>query len=222
MTSKEKIRYLLSAIKEKARISPLGAFYLSLVPIIDADANGGLPDGAPVLFSRSEQRDVLEKFQSDLLIWIIEQDERGAWIALCNLDIEADGSPYDASQSGTRLIKPPSMKTDLEKGVLVINEKPVFLSTKAGKENNPLRLLKTLMKEPDRYWFADEILVDWEQFADKNDVKELKKQKRIPRNRVYNAARALNTKVLDKSDTHDFIEYDTAKYRINPKYLGSL
>lgn len=218
MSSKEKIKHLLNAIKEKARISPLGAFYLPLIPLIDVSENGGLPDGAPVIFSRDEQRDVLEKFESDLLIWIMEQDERGAWIALTNLDIESDSSPYDASQSGTLLIKPYSMKTALDKGVLVINEKPVFICAKGGKENNPLRLLKTLMKEPGRYWFEDEILEDWEGEL----YEEQRLQGRIPRNRIYHAARALNTKVLDASDVHDFIECNTAKYRINPKYLGSL
>lgn len=218
MSSKEKIKHLLNAIKEKARISPSGAFYLLLTPLIDVSENGGLPDGAPVIFSLSEQRGVLEKFESDMLIWIMEQDERGAWIVLLNLDIEADGSPYDSSQSGTLLVKPYSLKTDMEKGVLVVNEKPVFISTKGGKENNPLRLLKTLMKEPEKYWFEDEILEDWE--GKHYEVR--RQQGLIPRNRVYHAARALNAKILDRSNTRDFIDHDTAKYRINPKYLGSL
>lgn len=218
MTSKEKIKYLLEKIKEKARISPLGAFYLPLVTVIDVDANGGVPDGAPVVFSLNEQRDVLEKFESDLLIWIIEQDDRGAWVALCNLDIEAEGSPYDASQSGTLLVKPYSIKTDLEKGVLVVNEKPVFISTKGGKENNPLRLLKTLIKDPERYWFVDEIQEDWE--GKHYEIR--RKQGLIPRSRVYHAARALNAKILEKSGSRDFIECGTSKYRISPKYLASL
>jgi hypothetical protein len=214
MNSKEKIEYLIHEIKERARISPHGAFHLPITYV--------LGEGLAIIFSEKEQREVLEKFQVDGLIWIIEQDKEGAWVALINLDADSDESPYAGSQSGTQLIQPYVLKTNLEKGLLSINGKSVFISTKAGKENNPLRLLKTLTKSSQKYWYEDEILADWEQVIDKDGAKYLRKQKRIPRHRVYHAARDLNTKILKDAGVRDFIEHDTSKYRINPLYLGSL
>lgn len=220
MTPKEKIEHILDKVREKARISPAGFFYVELCPILDIEGNGGIPDEAPVIFSRADQVSILRKLEKDRLLFSIEfeKDYKGAWVALRELDKESDVNPYAQSRSGSELVyvKPPH--TDLGKGILCINGQSVSISTKAGKENNPLRLLKTLRKDPERYWYEDEILEDWEGA----NAKEYEQQGCIPRNRVYSAARTLNTKVLEGVNAKDFINFDTSKFRINPKYLDSL
>lgn len=211
---------MLNQVRERARISPAGFFFVSCSPVLDIKGNRGVPDEAPVTFSQADQVSILQKFEKDGLLFSIEfeKDYKGAWVALMNLDKDDDVNPYAQSQSGTELVYAKPLHTDLGKGILCINGQLVTISTKAGKENNPLRLLKTLMKDPKRYWFEDEILEDWEGV----NAKECKQQGRIPRNRVYFAARILNTKVLEGVNARDFIDFDTSKFRINQKYLNSL
>lgn len=73
--------------------------------------------------------------------------------------------------------------------------------------------MDTLLKEPERQWFEDEILTDWGYTDDE--------QKKLPKNRVYQAALAVNDAVAKATKIKDFIEHNTEKFRINPKYLNS-
>lgn len=101
---------------------------------------------------------------------------------------------------------------DAKRGILRVAGKEVEIS-KGGKETYPLQLLSTLCKEPDRYWFEDEILTDWGH----ND----EEQKDLPKNRVYQAALKVNDIVARAAQLDDFLEHNTEKFRINAKYLKS-
>lgn len=219
MNSKEKLDYFLTEILEVARINPIGLIFIEYIPILDIEGNGGIPDEAPIIISATEKRNMLFKFEQDGLIMTFGEENnhrgnpRGAWIALTGIDRDQTVSPYSLSKSGTQIV---DEDTDLDRGVLRVENQLVQLSTKAGKENNPLRLVKTLMKEPSKYWFEDEILEDWDGVGFET------RKSQMPKNQIYHSAKNLNKKIQEVTGISDYIEHDTSKFRINPKYLNNL
>lgn len=101
-------------------------------------------------------------------------------------------------------------KYDESQNILFFAGKEIELSKKK-KQTDPVLLIKTLLQEPERYWHKDEITDDWGY----NDEDEIKK------NKLYYAARKLNSLVQLKTGIEDFIDHNTDKFRINPKYLKS-
>lgn len=83
--------------------------------------------------------------------------------------------------------------------------------SKKKKETDAVLLMKTLCKEPDRFWFSDEILTDWGYQPEDERSK----------NKAYFAARKINEAVQKQTSIDDFIDHNTSKFRINPKYLKS-
>src|SRR3989344_8214873 len=81
--------------------------------------------------------------------------------------------------------------------------------SKKNKETDAVLLIKTLKKEPERYWFNDELLGDWGYQPHDETTK----------NKAYFAARKINEAVKMKTGVDDFIDHNTSKFRINPKYL---
>lgn len=101
-------------------------------------------------------------------------------------------------------------KFDAKRGVLKFAGQEVELSKK-GKETDAVLLLKTLLKEETNEWkHNDEILADWG-YNDED-------QKNVPKNKVYFAGQKVNTAVALKTQIDDFLECNTTKVRINPKY----
>lgn len=101
-------------------------------------------------------------------------------------------------------------KFDAKKGVLKFAGKEIELSKK-GKETDAVLLLKTLLKEKGIEWkHNDEILADWGYNEDD--------QKETPKNKVYFAGLKVNNAVALKTQIEDFLEVNTSKARINPKY----
>ncbi len=99
---------------------------------------------------------------------------------------------------------------DEKRGVLKFAGQEIELSKK-GKETDAVLLLKTLLKEETSEWkHNDEILSDWG-YDDEH-------QKRVPKNKVYFAGLKINNAVALKTQIEDFIECNTSKARINPKY----
>ena len=101
-------------------------------------------------------------------------------------------------------------KFDAKKGVLKFAGKEIELSKK-GKETDAVLLLQTLLKEKTTDWkHNDEILADWGYNDDD--------QKDTPKNKVYFAGQKINNAVALKTQIDDFVECNTSKARINPKY----
>lgn len=99
---------------------------------------------------------------------------------------------------------------DVKRGVLKFAGKEIELS-KNGKETDAVLLLKTLLKEESTEWkHNDEILEDWGYNDD--DLKAL------PKNKIYFAGQKINNAVALKTQIDDFVECNTTKARINPKY----
>jgi len=83
--------------------------------------------------------------------------------------------------------------------------------SKKGKETDAVLLMKTLLKEETSEWkHNDEILTDWGYNDDD--------QKDVPKNKVYFAGQKINNAIALKTQIDDFIECNTSKARINPKY----
>lgn len=124
MTSKEKIEYMLNKIREVARISPSGYFYVDCSPLVDIEKNGGIPDEAPVLISQMEQVSLLKKFQKDNLIFSIEfdKDYKKALIALMDLEIENDDNPY-LYKNKKKKVNENEIKVSVRGGLLYVNER---------------------------------------------------------------------------------------------------
>jgi len=81
--------------------------------------------------------------------------------------------------------------------------------SKKNKETDAVLLIKSLIKEPERYWHNDELLEDW----------GYRSQDEAAKNKTYFAARKVNDAVKMKTGIDDFIDHNTSKFRINPKYL---
>src|SRR3989338_906515 len=101
-------------------------------------------------------------------------------------------------------------KFDAKRGILSFAGQEIELSKK-GKETDAVLLMKTLLKEETNEWkHNDEILTDWGYNDDD--------QKVVPKNKVYFAGQKINNVVALKTQIDDFIECNTSKARINPKY----
>ncbi len=101
-------------------------------------------------------------------------------------------------------------KLDVKRGVLKFAGQEIELSKK-GKETDAVLLIKTLMKAEGEEWkHNDEILADWGYNDDD--------QKDVAKNKVYYAGQKINNVVELKTKIDDFIECNTSKARINPKY----
>jgi hypothetical protein len=99
---------------------------------------------------------------------------------------------------------------DDKRGVLKFAGQVIELSKK-GKETDAVLLLRTLLKEKTIDWkHNDEILEDWG-YNDEH-------QKKVPKNKVYFAGQKINNAVALKTQIEDFVECNTTKARINPKY----
>lgn len=218
MTAKEKISFMIEEVRELARLNAVNSILsLRLEPVYfhEDESLRYIPDDAPLQFSVANQIDVLNKFKADGLISNLDVDSenRVAYFCIDKLDIDSDDNPYALSKSGTVLPAPAEQKeTDLEKGILTLKTgQTVFVTALSGKENNALRLLLTLMKEPDREWNEDEILQDWE---GANCFMNEKLSERI-----YQSHRALAKKVFDTTEIDDFIRLRNKNYQLNTKYL---
>ncbi len=101
-------------------------------------------------------------------------------------------------------------KFDAKRGVLKFAGKEINLAKK-GKETDAVLLMKTLLKVKGDDWkHNDEILADWG-YNDED-------QKDTPKNKVYFAGQKINNAVALKTQIDDFVECNTSKARINPKY----
>jgi hypothetical protein len=100
---------------------------------------------------------------------------------------------------------------DDKTGVLKFADQEIALAKK-GKETDSVLLMRTLLKESVGEWkFNDEILVDWG-YSDELQIE-------LPKNKVYFAGQKINNAIALKTKINDFIECNTTKARINPKYL---
>jgi len=101
-------------------------------------------------------------------------------------------------------------KFEAKRGVLKFAGQEIELSKK-GKETDAVLLFKTLYKEGTTDWkHNDEILSDWGYNDDD--------QKDVPKNKIYFAGLKINNAVALKTKIEDFVECNTSKARINPKY----
>jgi hypothetical protein len=84
MTPKEKIAFVKKYVEDTAATNPSGPFHIRLGTVIDIEANGGIPDDAPVLLSRKEQWSIIQKLEEEGFIENIEPDDEngGIWLEL--------------------------------------------------------------------------------------------------------------------------------------------
>ena len=87
MTPKEKIAFVKKRIKEVSETHPSGAFYIELVSVVsaaDVEANGGVPDEAPIVLSRKEQWAIVQKLEEEGFVQNVKLDEKkqGVWLEL--------------------------------------------------------------------------------------------------------------------------------------------
>lgn len=112
----------------------------------------------------------------------------------------------------TKQAKEPCFESfDPDRGVLVVGGKEVLIGKRPGVENNQIRLLTTLSKDPFKVWFTDELVEDWEG----SDLD----RSNIPKNRFYDPAYKLNATIEVSIGIGDFIEHTTKRININPRYL---
>ena len=73
-------------------------------------------------------------------------------------------------------------------------------------------LIRSLIKQKNTdYLHEDEILEEW-------GYRTPEEQKKTAKNKVYNACLKIQTTMKLEADIDDFLEYNTTKVRINPKY----
>lgn len=84
--------------------------------------------------------------------------------------------------------------------------------SKGKKETDAVLLIRSLIKQKNTdYLHEDEILEEW-------GYRTPEEQKKTAKNKVYNACLKIQTTMKLEADIDDFIEYNTTKVRINPKY----
>lgn len=106
--------------------------------------------------------------------------------------------------------KPVFEKFDAKKGILKFAGQEIELAKK-GRETDAVLLMKTILKAKNNDWkHNDEILSDWG-YNDED-------QKSISKNKVYFAGRQINNAIARKTQISDFVDCNTSKARINPKY----
>lgn len=99
---------------------------------------------------------------------------------------------------------------DADLGIITFMGKEIELSKK-GKETDAMSLMGTLYKTEDSsYVHNDEIFEDWGY--------SLSDAKGASKNKIYFAGQKINTAVQLVTGIEDFIEFNTTKARINPKY----
>jgi hypothetical protein len=84
MTPKEKIKWVRDRINGLAEMNPAGGLYYDVAPVIDVEANGGIPDEAHVILSRSEQRSIIRKLEEEGFVKNVtfDEDKRGVWFEM--------------------------------------------------------------------------------------------------------------------------------------------
>ncbi len=214
MELKDKIEYVLYLIREYARL------YLSkkmTLVGIKIENHQVFPKGAKFEFEEEtifgeEIKAIIQKLEGDGLIKDLRFWDGDAIFEIGNLDIDSDENPYGKSKSGTLLTKSTTQTTDLDKGILVLaNGQVIHISGQTGNENNPLRLLKTLVKDIGKEWAEDEIMEDWEGVVSGNV--------NVPKDRIYQAYVNLRKKVESQTGIQDLLGYRNKTYCLNSKYF---
>jgi hypothetical protein len=116
MTSREKIEWVKRMITEEAELNPSGLFSLDLITLFDIEANGGIPDEAPVLISKKEQWSIIQKLEEKGFIKNVSLDKNKknrVWLEMGD----------DAGQDNSEEIKERSSYADTIKNVddLLVN-----------------------------------------------------------------------------------------------------
>ncbi len=126
-------------------------------------------------------------------------------VTVTDLLIEEINQEYRKQNPETTLT---NFSADL--GVITLMGKEIELSKK-GKETDAMSLMGTLYKTEDSsYVHNDEIFEDWGY--------SLSDAKGASKNKIYFAGQKINTAVQLVTGIEDFIEFNTTKARINPKY----
>lgn len=95
---------------------------------------------------------------------------------------------------------------DRDSTLLFAGEK-ITISKRA--QSDPHDLLRTIFKDKQRIWNTDEVLDDWK-FDTEN---------KAPKNKVYQAGKAVNRIVASYTKINDFLDVTTKTVSINKKYL---
>ncbi len=100
---------------------------------------------------------------------------------------------------------------DTKTDTLALWKKKIQFS-KSKKETDAVLLIRSLIKQKNTdYLHGDEILEEW-------GYRTPEEQKKTAKNKVYNACLKIQTTMKLEADIDDFLEYNTTKVRINPKY----
>lgn len=97
---------------------------------------------------------------------------------------------------------------DPERKILTIGNKQVLLDKK-GKETDGILLLETLLEDPNRIWYLDEIKENLGYRFDEE----------LPKNKYYHARNKINEIINKETEIDDFIIGKTKEFQINPKYI---
>jgi len=100
MTATEKIDFVKNMIREKAEISPAGPFCIDLFDVLNIEANGGIPDEAPVLMWISEEKSIIKKLEEEEFIKNVQWDKenkRKVWLEIIKNEKDEENSCYSAS-----------------------------------------------------------------------------------------------------------------------------
>lgn len=103
----------------------------------------------------------------------------------------------------------PSLNFDVNCSVLQFAGKSIVISKR--NKGDAHDLLKTLFRDPTKQWNTDEILDDWHFSHDK---------KMVPKNKTYQAGKAVNRIVCAQTLRDDFLITNTKYVQVNPKYLS--
>jgi hypothetical protein len=96
---------------------------------------------------------------------------------------------------------------DAKNSILHFAGRQIIISKRA--QNDAHELLRTIFKDKTKQWNNDEILDDWDSIV---DIKP-------PKNKIYQAGKAVNRIVAQETQIKDFLSVNTRKISINKRYL---
>lgn len=100
-----------------------------------------------------------------------------------------------------------TLKFDSKNSILYFAGKEITISKRAQSDAHDL--LQTMFKDKSKLWNNDEILDEWRIDIDK----------KTPKTKVYQAAKAVNRIIAQKTQIEDFLVTTTKNVSINKKYL---
>jgi hypothetical protein len=167
---------------------------------------------AVLVIGRGSLVGILNAVRNRLFDWVLSlEKENPEHIAIGKpKSLKHEKDVVDEKMRPRMVEKSNKLEFDDATSTLFFADVEIVISKQA--ESDAHELLRTVFKDRAKTWNADEVLEDW-QFALGNS------RERVPKNKVYQAGKAVNRIVAQDTTIKDFLTVSTKAVSITKKYL---